>query len=249
MRKKKGGRRVLSWLLRSLAMLVLLSILAVLALRWVTPPTSAFMLQHLIGQWLDDGGEIRLYHRWVPWDRIAPTAPLAVVAAEDQRFPDHHGFDLTEIGNALEDYWNGGSLRGASTLSQQLAKNLFLWPGRNLLRKSLEAWFTLLIELSLPKQRILELYLNVAQFGDNTYGIGMAAERFFRKPAASLTRTDSSLLAAVLPSPRRYTLRPPTAKVKQRASWIRGQMDNLGSNYLQSIAQPATEHSASLRAR
>ena len=232
MKKPRWHQRLLKWLAISLLSLMLLSVLTVTALRWLNPPTSAFMLQHLAGQWLGDSGELRLYHRWVPWQQIAPDMPLAVVAAEDQRFPDHHGFDLTEIGNALEDWFNGERLRGASTLSQQLAKNLFLWPGQNLLRKGLEVWFTGLIELLLPKQRILELYLNLAQFGPDTYGVGMAAERFFNRPAARLTRRDASLLAAVLPAPSRYTLRPPLTKVKKRAVWIRRQMQNLGSNYL-----------------
>jgi len=231
----KWRRHILRWLFGTLAILALASILSVLSLRWVAPPMSSFMLQHLVGQWLDDKGEIRLYHRWVNWQDIAPTLPLAVIAAEDQRFPLHHGFDLTEIANALEDYWDGEGLRGASTLSQQLAKNLFLWPGKNLLRKGLEVWFTGLIELLLPKQRILELYLNYAQFSTNTFGVGMASERFFRKKPARLSKTDSSLLAAVLPSPRRYHLNKPSARVRKRAAWIRGQMDNLGSGWLRAM--------------
>jgi monofunctional biosynthetic peptidoglycan transglycosylase len=214
------------------AVLALLSALAVLSLRWLDPPMSSFMLQHLVSQWLDGRGEVHLYHRWVRYTSLPPQVPLAVVAAEDQRFPSHHGFDLEEIGNALKDYWAGGRLRGASTLSQQLAKNLFLWPGKDLLRKGLELWFTALIELSLPKRRILELYLNVAQFGPHTFGIGMAAERFFHKPAAGLSLTEASLLAAVLPNPRRYHAARPSAHVKKRARWIRGQMKNLGSGYL-----------------
>jgi len=239
MKKPRWHRRIFKGLSISMAALMLLSVLMVGALRWLNPPSSAFMLQHLAGQWLGDSGEVKLYHRWVDWPQIAPDMPLAVVAAEDQRFPQHHGFDLTEIANALEDWFDGERLRGASTLTQQLAKNLFLWPGQNLLRKGLEVWFTGLIELLLPKQRILELYLNLAQFGPDTYGVGMAAQRFFNKPAARLSRRDASLLAAVLPAPRHYTLRPPLAKVKKRAVWIRQQMKNLGSHYLDALVSMA----------
>jgi len=232
-RKPKGlFRRLLSWLLGLLTVLALLSVLTVLSLRWLNPPLSSFMLQHLVSQWLDGHGEVHLYHRWVPYDSLPSWVPLAVVAAEDQRFPNHHGFDLEEISNALQDYWGGGRLRGASTLSQQLAKNLFLWPGKDLMRKGMELWFTALIELSLPKRRILELYLNIAQFGPHTFGVGMASERFFHKPAARLLLTEASLLAAVLPNPRRYHAARPSAHVKKRARWIRGQMKNLGSGYL-----------------
>ena len=237
-RARRAGiaRRLLTRLGRGLAVLALvgalLSVLMVLALRWLDPPISSFMLQHLAGQWLDGRGSVQLYHRWVPMQSIAASAALAVVAAEDQRFPRHHGFDLKEIANALRDYWRGGRLRGASTLTQQLAKNLFLWSGRDPLRKGLEIWFTGLLELCLSKQRILELYLNVAQFGPNTFGLGMAAERYFGKPAADLSIRESSLLAALLPSPRRYRLNPPSPYVTQRAGWIRGQMRNLGKGHL-----------------
>jgi monofunctional biosynthetic peptidoglycan transglycosylase len=235
MKKPRWRQGLLKWLAIALLSLMLLSVLMVAGLRRLNPPTSAFMLQHLADQWLGDSGKLQLYHRWEAWRQIAPDVPLAVVAAEDQRFPAHHGFDLTEIGNALEDWFDGERLRGASTLSQQLAKNLFLWSDQNLLRKALEVWFTGLIELLLPKQRILELYLNLAQFGPHTFGVAMAAERFFNKPAARLTRKDASLLAAVLPAPSRYTLRPPLAKVKKRAAWIRRQMNNLGNNYLHTL--------------
>lgn len=235
MKKNRWQQRLRKWLVITAVGLVVTSMVMVASLRWLNPATSAFMLQHVISQWLGDSGEITLYHRWVDWQQIAPDMSLAVVAAEDQRFPAHHGFDLTEIGNAIDDWVAGKRLRGASTLSQQLAKNLFLWPGQNLLRKALEVWFTGWIELLLPKQRILELYLNLAQFGPDTYGVDMAAQRFFNKPAARLTRKDASLLAAVLPAPSRYTLRPPLAKVKRRALWIRGQMSNLGNHYLQAL--------------
>ena len=154
------------------------------------------------------------------------------MAAEDQRFPDHFGFDLVEIGNAVERYQRTGRLRGASTISQQLAKNLFLWPGQNFVRKGLEAWFTLLIELSLPKRRILELYLNLAQFSGDSFGVGVASVRYFKKQVARLSPGESSLLAAVLPNPERYRLDAPSAAVRKRAAWIRQQVKNLGADHL-----------------
>lgn len=229
-------RRTARWLFRLLLGFVLISLLLVLALRWFNPPATSFMVQHLLTAWWQGRDQVYLYHQWVDRPDISPQAALAVVAAEDQRFPVHKGFDLVEISNALDDYADTGKLRGASTLSQQLAKNLFLWPGRNALRKGLEVWFTALLELLLNKQRILELYLNYAQFGPNTYGIGAASQRFFHRSAAKLTHRQASLLAAVLPNPRRFRLATPSKYVLKRAAWIRGQMRNLGAGYLATLA-------------
>lgn len=225
-------RCLLSWFLKTVAGFGVLSVLLVVGLRWVDPPITSFMVQHLLSDWLDGDDEVFIYHRWVPWEAISSYVPRAVVAAEDQRFPDHFGFDLVEIEQALRSYERTGRLRGASTISQQLAKNLFLWPGQSFVRKGLEAWLTLLIELSLPKRRILELYLNLAQFSGDTFGVGVASVRYFKKPAAELSLRESSLLAAVLPSPRRHRLDAPSAALRKRAAWIRKQVKNLGSGYL-----------------
>jgi monofunctional biosynthetic peptidoglycan transglycosylase len=173
-------------------------------------------------------GGRRLYHEWVDAGAIPPEVGLAVIAAEDQRFPAHFGFDLVELGNALETWRQGGRLRGASTLSQQVAKNLFLWPGSDWLRKALEAPLTLLIEALWPKQRILEVYLNLAQFGPDTYGVGAASWRFFDRPVATLNRSQAALLAAVLPNPIHYQVQSPSARVRRKAAWIEQQMRNLG---------------------
>ncbi len=232
---RKAWRYILSWFLKTVAAFVVLSALLVVGLRWVDPPISSFMVQHLVSDWLDGDDEVFIYHQWVPWEAISSYVPRAVVAAEDQRFPDHFGFDLVEIGNALRDYEHSGRLRGASTISQQLAKNLFLWPGQSFVRKGLEAWLTLLIELSLPKRRILELYLNLAQFSGDTFGVGMACVRYFKKPASGLSPGESSLLAAVLPNPERYRLDAPSAAVRKRAVWIRRQVKNLGAGYLSQL--------------
>jgi monofunctional biosynthetic peptidoglycan transglycosylase len=160
---------------------------------------------------------------------------LAVVAAEDQKFPYHSGFDLESISDAVEDRLRGDRLRGASTITQQTAKNLFLWPGRSFVRKGLEAWFTMLLELCWSKARILEVYLNIAEFGRGIYGVEAAAGHFFGKPAADLGPGEAAVLAAVLPSPKRLHANRPSAYVQDRARWILEQMRMLGPGYLSGI--------------
>jgi len=204
------------------------TVTAVVALRWVDPPTTAFMIRDraraLFGR--DEGYEFR--HEWRDLDDISRHAPLAVVAAEDQQFPQHHGFDFKQIDKALTDRERGRRVRGASTISQQVAKNLFLWPGQSWFRKGLEAGLTVLIELAWPKQRILEVYLNVVEFGRGTWGVQAASRKFFRKDAARLTRAEAALLAAVLPAPRRYRADAPGPYVRKRQVWIERQMAALG---------------------
>ncbi|WPL19362.1 Penicillin-binding protein F [Thiorhodovibrio winogradskyi] len=213
-----------------IACLLLLSILAVGALRWVNPPTSAFMLQHWFAASLAKGEPpgFELHYEWTDWDAIAPSLKLAVMAAEDQRYPNHRGFDLIELQAAWKRFRQGGRLRGASTISQQTAKNLFLWGGRDYVRKVLEVWFTLLLETLLSKERILELYLNIAQFSADTYGVGAASWRYFDRPAAVISPDQAARMAAVLPNPRMYRLDQPSNKVRQRTRWIRQQMRQLG---------------------
>lgn len=216
------------WLLGLFLLGLLGSLLPVLLFRFVNPPTTAFMLAR---QWeargaADEGFE--LDQRWQPLSGLSPHLGLAVVASEDQKFPRHHGFDVDAIESALDAGRDGGRLRGASTLSQQLAKNLFLWSGRSFLRKGLEAWFTVLIEATWPKQRILEVYLNVVEFGDGIYGAEAAARRFFGKPASALTASESALLAATLPNPRRYRADNPGPYLRERQAWILRQMRQLG---------------------
>jgi len=175
----------------------------------------------------DDSGREPLLHEWVVWNRMSDAAPLAVVAAEDQRFADHTGLDFASIQSSIEKAERGGRLRGASTISQQLAKNLYLWPGRSFVRKGLEAYLTLLLEIFLSKKRILELYLNVAEFGPGIYGVGAAANYYFGRPAARLRDFEAALLAAVLPSPRRLHVDRPSPYVRERQFWILGQMGRL----------------------
>ncbi len=207
---------------------LLLSLGLVLLLRWIDPPVSAFMIAARIDAWTRPEPNLVPRHTWVNLDRISPNLPLAVVASEDQKFPEHWGFDVEAIENAYRMNRRSHRVRGASTISQQVAKNLFLWSGRSYFRKGLEAYLTVLIEVCWPKRRILEVYLNIAQFGGAVYGAEAASERFFHKPAARLTRPDAALLAAVLPNPERYSVAAPSRYVLQRREWILGQMQALG---------------------
>jgi len=192
----------------------------ILPLRWFDPVTTAFMLQ-------DDSGRRPLLHDWVDWPQMSGSAALAVVASEDQRFTMHSGLDFESIRDSLDEAERGGRLRGASTITQQLAKNLYLWPGRSFVRKGFEAWFAILLEAFLPKRRILELYLNVAEFGPGIYGIGAASTHYFGHPAARLRDVEAALLAAVLPNPRQLHADRPSGYVRERQFWILGQMSRL----------------------
>jgi monofunctional biosynthetic peptidoglycan transglycosylase len=222
-RRKKIKSRSKRWLKRiALAVLgvVCACILLVLPLRWFNPVTTAFMLQ-------DDSGREPLLYEWVAWPESGTAAALAVVAAEDQRFADHFGLDLTAIQKSLDGQKARGHLRGASTISQQTIKNLFLWPGRNFLRKGLEAWLTIVTEICLPKQRILEIYLNIAEFGPGIYGVEAASRHYFGKSSKQLSDTQAALLAAVLPNPRRLRVNDPSPYVRERQDWIWTQMQRL----------------------
>jgi monofunctional glycosyltransferase len=225
-------RSFLSRLLRAIVGLIVLcvaaSILSVLLLRWINPPFTAFMAEAQTAAWMSRDSNYVFRHSWVDLDRISPNLPLAVVASEDQKFPEHWGFDVAAIEKAYALNQHNHKVRGASTISQQVAKNLFLWSGRSYFRKGLEAYFTVLIEGLWPKRRILEIYLNIAEFGYGTYGAEAAAQRFFHKPAARLTRGDAAVLAAVLPNPQHYSAAAPSRYVQQRREWILGQMQALG---------------------
>ena len=197
-----------------------LSLLMVLPFRWINPPTTAFMLQY-------DSGSGPMLHEWVSWNDMGDASPIAVVASEDQKFASHFGFDVKSIRESVEDFNDGASLRGASTITQQVAKNLYLWPGKSFLRKGIEAYFTVLIEATWSKKRILEIYLNVAEFGPGIYGVGTASENYFYKSPAELRDTEAALLAAVLPNPKRLQVDSPTPYVRERQSWIIKQMQRL----------------------
>ena len=227
-RRKGLPARIVRGLLVAVAAWAAVTVLAVVALRWIDPPFTAFMVQDRVTALVtrEKGYEFR--HEWRDFGQISPYMPLAVVAAEDQQFPLHHGFDFKQIDKALADRERGRRVRGASTISQQVAKNLFLWPGQSWFRKGLEAGITVLIELAWPKRRILEVYLNVAEFGRGTWGVQAASQRFFRKDAARLDRAEAALLAAVLPAPKRYRADQPGPYVRKRQAWIQRQMAALG---------------------
>jgi monofunctional biosynthetic peptidoglycan transglycosylase len=210
------------------ALWVVTTVGVIVALRWIDPPTSAFMLQSRIGALVAREPRYEFRHEWRDWDQISREAALAVVAAEDQQFPQHNGFDFQQIDKALADRERGGRMRGASTISQQVAKNLFLWSGQSWFRKGLEACITLVIELTWSKQRILEVYLNIAAFGRGTYGVEAAAQRFFRKSARNVNRPEAALLAAVLPNPVLLRADAPSSYVRKRQRWIEQQMHGLG---------------------
>ncbi|WP_295803681.1 monofunctional biosynthetic peptidoglycan transglycosylase [uncultured Microbulbifer sp.] len=207
---------------------LLATALPVLALRWIDPPSSA-----VIFAW-EIGNSREAKHQWRPLDDISPNLQIAVIAAEDQKFPNHMGFDLVALQKALSE--NRRRTRGASTITQQTAKNLFLWNGRSYLRKGLEAWFALWMEILWPKERILEVYLNIAEFGDGIYGAEAAARSHFGTSAQYLSRWQSGLLAAVLPSPRRMSAKYPSEYVQGRAFTINRQARQLGgTGYLKSL--------------
>ncbi|HEX4376910.1 MAG TPA: monofunctional biosynthetic peptidoglycan transglycosylase [Steroidobacteraceae bacterium] len=213
-------------------MLVLLLALAPFAaavsLRWLNPPTSAFMLAARMAALEQGDRHYRTEYDWVSLEQISPQAAIAVIASEDQQFPFHFGFDLHSIREAVQAHEHGAKLRGASTITQQVTKNLFLWPGRSFLRKAVEAGLTLTLEAALPKERILEIYLNVAQFGRGIYGVEAAALHFFHEHAHDLNSEQSALLAVVLPNPVMLRVDAPSPYVLGRRDWTLHQMANLG---------------------
>lgn len=233
---RKSRRRWLHWLWKLPLLLVLVSVLQVLVLRFIDPPFSAFMAARQLEAWWQGDRDFRVAYDWRDMAAIAPSLPVALVAAEDQDFANHHGFDFKAIEQARERNARGGRLRGASTISQQLAKNLFLWSGRSWVRKGMEAWYTVLIETMWPKQRILEVYANVAEFGDGIYGAQAAARSYWGKDASRLSPTESARLAAVLPSPRRYSAARPGPYVQRRTRWIERNARQIGgAGYLQEL--------------
>jgi len=228
-------RRLWHWLWRLAFAWLAVTVLAVVALRFVPPPVSTVMIE----RWASaqrHGREFRLDYRWRSRDHLARALPQAVVAAEDQRFFTHHGWDREAIPDALADARQGKRLRGASTISQQVAKNLFLWTGRSWVRKGLEAWFTFWLELLWPKERILEVYLNIAEWGEGIFGAEAACRRHFAVGADAIDRARDARLAAVLPNPRRLHADRPSAYVLRRQREILRQMDQLtGSPYTEPL--------------
>lgn len=226
---KKNKKKIIGILLNIFLGIVLLSLVITVPFMWIAPPTSSFIIQAELSSEPDAPREIK--HEWVSWEEISSHMPIAVVASEDQNFPSHFGFDFEAISKAIKE--SGKRQRGASTITQQLVKNLYLWPSKSFIRKGIEAYLTVLVELFWSKQRILEVYLNFAEFGRGVYGVEAAARTYFKKSAANLTLHESALLAAVLPSPRRRSVVNPSDHVNRRAEWIERQIKQLGGkNYL-----------------
>lgn len=219
-------RKILRW---SIGLFFASSLLAVIVYKWVPVPVTPLMLIRCCQQ-MSKGEKIRLKFHWVKLDEeITPELALAVVASEDQKFLSHNGFDLDAISVAWEERVEGKRKRGASTISQQTAKNVFLWPGGGWFRKGLEAYFTILIELIWDKHRIMEVYLNVIEMGDGIYGADALAWQHFGRSADRLTRANCALIAATLPNPLKYSSKNPSKYMLRRQTQIMQQMKNLGS--------------------
>jgi monofunctional biosynthetic peptidoglycan transglycosylase len=216
--------RLWKWVKRVFIWLFIAQLLYIVILKWINPPIT--MTQ--FASWVSGHG---LNRNYTGSKNISSNAKLAVIAAEDQLFPDHQGFDWKSIKKAMAyNKKKPGRVHGASTISQQVAKNVFLWQGRSWIRKGLEVYFTSMIELIWGKKRILEVYLNVIEMGEGIFGIETAAKKYFNKPAKNLTRQEAAMIAACLPNPKRYTVKPLSVYVSSRSQWVLKQMNNLQSD-------------------
>lgn len=228
-RNRPGGwARIKKVALRLLVGIMGLWLAGIVIFAFIPVPFSAVMIERQVGSWLQGNFDYVAHSDWVGRDEISPWMALAVIASEDQKFPTHWGFDVDAIQSVLDSNGEKARMRGASTLSQQTAKNLFLWDGRSWVRKGLETGLTVGIETVWTKRRILTVYLNIAEFGDGVFGVEEAAQRYFNKPASRLTMSEAALLAAVLPNPIRFKAAAPSGYVRQRQQWIMRQMRQLG---------------------
>jgi monofunctional biosynthetic peptidoglycan transglycosylase len=227
--RKSWVARLWIWFKRGVLAVIGLWLVGIILFAFMPVPFSAVMVERQLGAWLSGDFGYVAHSDWVAMEDIAPSMALAVMAAEDQKFPDHWGFDVAAIEKAISHNEKRPTrIRGASTLSQQTAKNLFLWDGRSWVRKGLEVGLTAGIELVWTKRRILTVYLNIVEFGDGIFGVEAAAQHFFHKPASHLTASEAALLAAVLPNPHRFKAGAPSGYVVQRQQWIMRQMRQLG---------------------
>ena len=228
---KRVLQKIWKWSKKIFLWLFIFQLFCIILFKWVNPPITITQ----ISSWIGGHG---LQRDYVGRSQISPNAKLAAIAAEDQTFPDHSGFDWQSIKKAMMyNEENENKRRGASTISQQVAKNVFLWQGGGFFRKGLEVYFTFMIELIWGKKRILEVYLNVIEMGEGIFGIEMASQKYFKKPAKNLTQAEAAMIAACLPNPKRYTVKPLSSYVAQRAQWVQRQMYNLrGDPDVQRIA-------------
>jgi monofunctional biosynthetic peptidoglycan transglycosylase len=233
-RFKKIVRKTGSILFKLILLFVVISFFQVVMLKWIDPFTSSVMIQRQIRNIFS--GEGFIHYSWVDYDKVSKQAVLAVVASEDQNFPYHIGFDFEQINKAIKENKKRKHLRGASTITQQVAKNLFLWEGQSFIRKGIEAYYTILIEFFWSKERILEVYLNIAQMGKGVFGIGAASIIYFKKLPLRLNKSEGALISAVLPNPKRYSIGNPSVYVRSRQKWIMKQMDLLGGvSYIENL--------------
>ena len=228
---KKFFQPLIKFLVRFALIFIVVSFIIVLPFRWVNPPVTMVMIDRWMHTSNDD---FTLQQEWLNWGQIPKHAASAVMASEDQLFVVHHGFDFSSIIDSLKSLGSGKKLRGASTISQQVARNVYLWTGRSWLRKGLEVWFTILIELTWNKQRILEVYLNIAEWGEGVFGLQAASHYHFGLPAAELLPMQTALLASSLPSPLKYNPAKPSPYLLGRARWnLEQQQWITGGNYNQ----------------
>ena len=213
---------------KTIALFFITSIISVIVFKWIRVPITPLMLIRNVEQ-LANGKSLKLKHHWISIDDISPKLQLAVVCSEDQNYLKHYGFDMGAIQKALKENEKGKRIRGGSTISQQTAKNVFLWHGRSYLRKGLEAYFTLLIELVWSKERIMEVYLNSIEMGDGVYGAEAASNYWFHKSANELTKEEASAIAAILPNPLKYKASPANAYITKRKAWVQQQMSFWGN--------------------
>ncbi len=219
-------KTIQKWLQRLVIFFFASTILAVVAYRWLPVYVTPLMVIRCAQQ-VGHGETLRLHHHWVPMESMSKYMPVAVMASEDQRFLEHHGFDFDAIDQALKERQSGKRQRGGSTISQQTAKNVFLWPKASWVRKGLEAYFTALIELIWGKHRIMEVYLNSIEMGDGIYGAEAVAQLHFGHPASELTRSNCALIAATLPNPLRFSSKEPSTYMLKRQTWIMRQMKHI----------------------
>lgn len=221
--------KIVRLLLKFILWFLITSIASVIIFRFVPVPLTPLMIIRCAEQ-KSDGKDMRLKHDWVALEEINEKLQLAVVCSEDQNYLKHSGFDWGAIKKAMKENEKGKRIRGGSTITQQTAKNVFLWPGRSYIRKGLEVYFTFLIELFWSKERIMEVYLNSIEMGDGIYGAEAAAQFWFKKSAAKLTKDQASAIAAILPNPRKYVANPASSYVQKRKSWIKQQMSFWGND-------------------
>lgn len=207
---------------------IVISVISVVIFRWVPVPITPLMIIRNVEQ-MGDGKGVVMEHDWVALKEISPKLQLAVVCSEDQNYLKHFGFDLGAIKKAMKENEEGKRFRGGSTITQQTAKNVFLWQGRSYLRKGFEAWFTLLIEVFWSKERIMEVYLNSIEMGPGVYGAEAASQHWFHKPAKKLTKDEAAAIAAILPNPIRLKANPASSYVSNRKAWIKQQMNFWGN--------------------